>query len=109
MISAFERSVAKAQAIAKARKKLKSHGLIQAGHAPIVRQDEPVGGGANDTIDGGGREDAAKKKNGGHVPERAGEDYNMEGLVPPVVPQVVEGAGEDSLGHSGKGKSKHQR
>ena len=54
----------------KARKKLKSHGLIQAGHAPIVRHDEPVGGGTNDTIDGGeGGE--AEDVEAGHQPALA--------------------------------------
>merc|ERR1711909_39027 len=47
-----ERIIAMSKAKAKAKKQMASHGLIQAGHGPLVHH-EIVGGGANHTIDGG--------------------------------------------------------
>ena len=56
MIPAIEKIMAESEAKAKAKKEMASHGAIQAGHGnkngPVVHH-ENVGGGANDTIDGG--------------------------------------------------------
>ena len=51
MISDTERIIAESEAKAKAKKEMASHGAIQAERGPVVHDN--VGGGANDTIDGG--------------------------------------------------------
>ena len=52
MIPAIEKIMAESEAKAKAKKEMASHGAIQAKRGPVVHIDN-VGGGANDTIDGG--------------------------------------------------------
>ena len=52
MLSDMEMRIFESETMGRARKEMPSNGVIQAGHGPVVRH-ENVGGGANDTIDGG--------------------------------------------------------
>merc|ERR1719460_2899974 len=76
-VDGLERIIAEAEAKAKAKKEMGSHGAIQAGLGPVVH-NENIGGGANETIDGQGEGGAGKEDRimvAGHRPvEGKGED-----------------------------------
>ena len=77
LLPGLERIIAEAEAKAKAKKEMGSHGAIQAGLGPVVH-NENIGGGANETIDGQGEGGAGKEDRimvAGHRPvEGKGED-----------------------------------
>ena len=69
MISDTERIIAESEAKAKAKKEMASHGPVVHNDGPVVHH-EIIGGGANDTIDGGeGGE--AEDVEAGHQPALA--------------------------------------
>ena len=52
MLSDMEMRIFESERMGRAREEMPSNGVIQAGHGP-VGPHENIGGGANDTIDGG--------------------------------------------------------